>query len=579
MEIRGIAVMRRRADSWLNATQILKVAGVDKGKRTKVLEKEILTGPHEKVQGGYGKYQGTWVDYQRGVEFCRQYHVEELLRPLLLYDMGQDGVNAAGQGVMETPTKEQAMAAQRKRRYTATVDNRPASRAANGTFFSNISSTASTALAAIGKAQLNPGQRPGAGASEWRPGVIRQPSQQYLPSQESFMADSQQSTQTVTSGSNPGLDPALDSAYGTQMAAHFGGPSSYPQNGEGQERARKRIRHDLPGPSQDTIYDVAMTDGTPTEPNHSFVSRPDLAQPNAGEEELALAPLSPPESDAGRERLKLLVNLFVEPDSQSDTSRQEALCALSGVDYDTPVDNDHHNTALHWAAALGHLALMRRLIAGGASIFRVNLDGQSPLMRACSATNNFDRRSFPGLLELLGPTIEMRDHRGRTVLHQIVVTSAIESRSQAAKYYLESILEFVVRQGSAPNSQPSSFVANGHAPLPPINIARFMLAVVNAQDKSGDTALNIAARTGNTSIIQQLLEVGADVHIPNRMGLRPLDFGIGNPDEEPRPVENSQHAIGYGDAYRAPPKSFAKEMNQQALSCMSPHIAPACTDL
>lgn len=55
MEINGVAVMRRRSDSWLNATQILKVAGVDKGKRTKVLEKEVLTGEHEKVQGGYGK--------------------------------------------------------------------------------------------------------------------------------------------------------------------------------------------------------------------------------------------------------------------------------------------------------------------------------------------------------------------------------------------------------------------------------------------------------------------------------------------------------------------------------------------
>jgi regulatory protein SWI6 len=58
--IRGIAVMRRRGDSYVNATQILKVAGVDKGRRTKILEKEILPGKHEIVQGGYGKYQGTW---------------------------------------------------------------------------------------------------------------------------------------------------------------------------------------------------------------------------------------------------------------------------------------------------------------------------------------------------------------------------------------------------------------------------------------------------------------------------------------------------------------------------------------
>src|SRR5271156_1755583 len=55
---KGVAVMRRRSDSWLNATQILKVAGFDKPQRTRVLEREVQKGLHEKVQGGYGKYQG-----------------------------------------------------------------------------------------------------------------------------------------------------------------------------------------------------------------------------------------------------------------------------------------------------------------------------------------------------------------------------------------------------------------------------------------------------------------------------------------------------------------------------------------
>lgn len=62
--------MRRRADSYVNATQILKVAGVDKGRRTKILEKEILPGKHEIVQGGYGKYQGTW-----SVKLLVRYHL------------------------------------------------------------------------------------------------------------------------------------------------------------------------------------------------------------------------------------------------------------------------------------------------------------------------------------------------------------------------------------------------------------------------------------------------------------------------------------------------------------------------
>lgn len=50
---------------WLNATQILKVAGMPKTQRTKYLEKEVITGRHEKVQGGceflcgFAVYQDT----------------------------------------------------------------------------------------------------------------------------------------------------------------------------------------------------------------------------------------------------------------------------------------------------------------------------------------------------------------------------------------------------------------------------------------------------------------------------------------------------------------------------------------
>lgn len=61
MVCRDVAVMRRRSDAYLNATQILKVAGFDKPQRTRVLEREVQKGEHEKVQGGYGKYQGQFT--------------------------------------------------------------------------------------------------------------------------------------------------------------------------------------------------------------------------------------------------------------------------------------------------------------------------------------------------------------------------------------------------------------------------------------------------------------------------------------------------------------------------------------
>ncbi|KAF8897199.1 hypothetical protein BD779DRAFT_1489482 [Infundibulicybe gibba] len=83
MMCKGVAVMRRRSDSWLNATQILKVAGFDKPQRTRVLEREVQKGEHEKVQGGYGKYQGTWIPLDRGLGLAKQYGCDVLLRPII----------------------------------------------------------------------------------------------------------------------------------------------------------------------------------------------------------------------------------------------------------------------------------------------------------------------------------------------------------------------------------------------------------------------------------------------------------------------------------------------------------------
>lgn len=60
MVVEDNPVMRRAFDSYMNATQLLKLAGFSKPKRTKILEKEIHTEVHEKIQGGFGKYQGTW---------------------------------------------------------------------------------------------------------------------------------------------------------------------------------------------------------------------------------------------------------------------------------------------------------------------------------------------------------------------------------------------------------------------------------------------------------------------------------------------------------------------------------------
>ncbi|KAL2886298.1 Regulatory protein SWI6 [Ceratocystis lukuohia] len=519
MEVNNIAVMRRRNDSWLNATQILKVAKIDKGKRTKILEKEIQTGEHEKVQGGYGKYQGTWVKFERGLDICRHYGVEEILRPLLTHDMGQDGT-IAGRDV-NTPTKEQAMAAQRKRMYNPSTATDTRQNGVSGTFFRNISSTASHAVAAINKARFDsPGPRNRSGTSLSRaPSFTRQSSKSQ--GGDGFPTNSQQS---FTSDYGSGHDTPYSSQQMT-MSMSIDMP----------EPPLKRARSTLT-PADSCSYggrDVNQSQNFPVSSieagesfsysNGSFSSQFD-SQDGFG----PLPPLPYEASQEADDRKAQLLGLFLDHNI-SEQQIEESIKGMTPVELDMSIDN-HCHTVLHWAAALSRMTLLRALIRAGASPFRVNAVGQTALMRACTVTNSMELNTFPELLDVLGCTLEIRDNKGRTVLHQIAVTSAVKGRNAASRYYLESLLEWVVRQGSVPNSQvtqSNGIIPNGSQQPPKMGLARFMSEIVNAQDNSGDSALNIAAKNGNRSVISQLLEVGADPNIPNRSGLRPIDFGIG----------------------------------------------------
>ena len=544
-----VAVMRRRSDSWLNATQILKVANVDKGKRTKILEKEILSGEHEKVQGGYGRYQGTWVNYKRGRDFCRAYGVEELLKPLLDYDMGQDGT-LPGKGNIETPTKEQAMAAQRKRSMYNNADPRANNQMPNGTFFRNISSTAANAVSAISKARFeSPGPRPGSGNK--RVANMQRSSQQTSSQDTQYFPNSQQSIQSINSEPASAVNSQIDPFLTNQLSEAYpvSHKRSYSNMDDGPPKKRARPSSSNAIRQSNGVSSRSMRQSTPTEPNESFMYPPPAAE-NSQDPKMGLAPLPAPETHEDQEKQHLLASLFL--DSRTDDAFSSPdLSGLSGEDLDIPMDNSGH-TALHWAASLARLSILRYLIEKGANIFRVNSGGETALMRAAMTTNNLDQNSFFDLLSLLGPTIEMRDSRGRTVLHHIAISSGVKGRGAACRYYLNSILEFVVIQGSASNSQQNSF--NGEASFiprhKPIGLVRFMSEIVNAQDMAGDTALNLAARIDSKTILQQLIEVGANPCIPNFGGLRPTDFGVGgeaamkeNQDSDPNNPSSSQKTL------------------------------------
>ena len=477
MEVNGVAVMRRRSDSWLNATQILKVAGVVKARRTKTLEKEVAAGEHEKVQGGYGKYQGTWVNYQRGLELCRHYRVDELLRPLLEYDMGQDGVSAAGQGKMETPTKEQAMAAQRKRLYNG-GDSQGMGQPPQGTFFQNISRTAASAVNAISKARFDsPASR---GIDGRRSSVMKKPPQPMSSQESQNLVGSQQSFYSAAS----------DSGFGSNF--HNSGRASLPEQAghsyeDSQERPRKRMRsssnQNLSFQSSSAPPNLAMQEPTPTEPSDSFYQQPEQAPPMGdGHTGGGLPPLAAATTPDRFQKMKLIMTLFLDKRAK-DFSNHPAFRKLSVEDLEIPLD-EFYNSALHWAAMLARMPLVQALLAKGVSIFRLNAAGETALQKSVGTRNNLDYRSFPKLLQILAPTIEIIDQNGRTVLHHIAMMAATGGGGHvSAKHYLESLLEFIVRHGGPSSSQQSfSNGVNGSQKSEVIGLGKFISEIVNIRD-------------------------------------------------------------------------------------------------
>jgi len=172
------------------------------------------------------------------------------------------------------------------------------------------------------------------------------------------------------------------------------------------------------------------------------------------------------------------------------------------MDPDTPMDDNDH-TALHWAAALGRVGIVRALATVGADLSRGNNVGETALIRAVLVTNNSDQDSFAALLAILGPTLRTVDDTGRTVLHHAALVAGVKGRATSARYYMQTVLEFVAKEEHG-----------------------MFRDLVDAQDKHGDTALNIAAKVGNRALVRILLDVGADKAKENKLGLRPVDFGV-----------------------------------------------------
>jgi hypothetical protein len=165
------------------------------------------------------------------------------------------------------------------------------------------------------------------------------------------------------------------------------------------------------------------------------------------------------------------------------------------VNLDRAIDEKGHS-AMHWAAAMGDVDVVKELIRRGARTDCVSNNLETPLMRAVMFTNNFDKQTMPSMVKILQSTVVRTDWFGSTVFHHIAATTSSANKFLCARYYFDCII----------NKLSETWI--------PEEVNRLL----NAQDKHGDTALHICARHGARKCVRALLGRSVAMDIPNHNG-------------------------------------------------------------
>jgi len=501
MPCEGIAVMRRRSDSWLNATQILKVAGFDKPQRTRVLEREIQKGTHEKIQGGYGKYQGTWVPLDRGIELAKQYGVDHLLAALFNFQpSSNESPPLAPKHVTALSTRvkiSKISAAAAARAARAAVPSHPSSSGLGGRNTNNSWSNFDS--------DNEPGLPPAASSREpngnWatqsklarssnlaraRANVSSShPEDLPVPASESHQVNNNSlaSAQTLDPEHSHSLTPS-ELSSSSRSPSPMEDLSLTLHTASSQSTRNKGKSRDFPddsgsGRGQKRKYDTSLVEDT------SYSDAADDQYINGN-----------PSNPASAKYARMILDYFVSESSQIPSFLNDP---PPDFDPNVVIDDDGH-TALHWACAMGRIKIIKLLLACGADIFRANNAGQTALMRAVMFTNNHDLRTFPELFESFSGSVINIDRNDRTVFHYVIDIALTKGKVPAARYYLETILS---RLSEYPKE---------------------LIDILNFQDEDGETALTLAARCRSKKLVKILLDHGANPKTANRDGKSAEDY-------------------------------------------------------
>ena len=177
-----------------------------------------------------------------------------------------------------------------------------------------------------------------------------------------------------------------------------------------------------------------------------------------------------------------LLDYFMTVGDASQATRIQPPEPLAHFQVDRAID-DSGNTALHWACSMGDLEIIQDLLRRGADIKALSIHEETPLVRAVLFTNNYEKRTFPAVLDLLLDTISFRDWFGATLFHHIAETTRSKGKWKSSRYYCEVTLDKLCKSCSQDEID----------------------LLLSCQDDNGDTAALVAARNGAFRLVNMLL--------------------------------------------------------------------------
>lgn len=178
-----------------------------------------------------------------------------------------------------------------------------------------------------------------------------------------------------------------------------------------------------------------------------------------------------------------LLDFFITTGDALQAERKPPPEPPANFQVERPID-DHGNTALHWACSMGDIQIVQDLLRRGANPKVASAHDETPLVRAILFTNNYDKKTFPVLFDLLFDTVTYLDWFKATIFHHIAETTKSKGKWKSAKYYCEVILETLRARASPEDIE----------------------TLLSLEDEHGDTATLKAARNGAFRLARLLIE-------------------------------------------------------------------------